>query len=91
MSDTHIPEGKEREVRAIGGAAIDGTPIAYIIVLASVTTVLAFIPFSITLGSGKGIPLSHYENKSQSAVFFLSLNSFIWIGVNCLCLFSDHP
>ncbi|MFN9394677.1 MAG: hypothetical protein ACK6BN_02200 [Pseudanabaena sp.] len=58
MSDTHIPEGKEREVRAIGGAAIDGTPIAYIIVLASVTTVLAFIPFSITLGSGKGIPLS---------------------------------
>ncbi|NMF58519.1 hypothetical protein [Pseudanabaena yagii] len=58
MSDTHIPEGKEREVRAIGGAAIDGTPIAYIIVLAAVTTVLAFIPFSITLGSGKGIPLS---------------------------------
>ena len=54
MSDTHIPEGKEREVRAIGGAAIDGTPIAYIIVLASVTTVLAFIPFSITLCLSQG-------------------------------------
>ncbi|MBD2151055.1 hypothetical protein H6F44_13140 [Pseudanabaena sp. FACHB-1277] len=52
------PQGQEREVKTIGGAAIDGTPIAYIIVLASVVTVLAFVPFSIVLGSGKGIPLS---------------------------------
>ncbi|NUN64573.1 hypothetical protein HCU40_07370 [Pseudanabaena biceps] len=58
MSQDSNPEGIEREVKAVGGAAIDGTPIAYIIVLAAVTTVLAFIPFSIVLGSGKGIPLS---------------------------------
>ncbi|WP_055076907.1 hypothetical protein [Pseudanabaena sp. 'Roaring Creek'] len=58
MTENQIPEGAEREVKMIGSAAIDGAPIAYIIVLASVATVLAFIPFSIVLGSGKGIPLS---------------------------------
>lgn len=58
MTENYTPEGSEREVKTMGGAAIDGAPIAYIIVLAAVVTVLAFIPFSITLGSGKGIPLS---------------------------------
>ncbi|MBD2177447.1 hypothetical protein H6F42_11040 [Pseudanabaena sp. FACHB-1998] len=58
MSENQTPQGIEREVKTMGGAAIDGAPIAYIIVLASVATVLAFIPFSIVLGSGKGIPLS---------------------------------
>lgn len=58
MTENQIPEGAEREVKTMGGAAIDGAPIAYIIVLAAVATVLAFIPFSIVLGSGKGIPLS---------------------------------
>lgn len=58
MTENQIPEGAEREVKTMGGAAIDGTPIAYIIVLAAVITVLAFVPFSIVLGSGKGIPLS---------------------------------
>ncbi|WP_271251614.1 hypothetical protein [Pseudanabaena sp. Chao 1811] len=58
MTENQIPEGAEREVKTMGGAAIDGTPIAYIIVLAAVVTVLAFVPFSIVLGSGKGIPLS---------------------------------
>ncbi|PZU98482.1 MAG: hypothetical protein DCE90_04075 [Pseudanabaena sp.] len=58
MNQEQIPEGVEREVKTVGGAAIDGAPIAYIIVLAAVVTVLAFIPFSIVLGSGKGIPLS---------------------------------
>ncbi|MBD2188730.1 hypothetical protein [Pseudanabaena mucicola] len=58
MSENQIPEGLEREVKTMGGAAIDGAPIAYVIVLAAVVTVLAFIPFSIVLGSGKGIPLS---------------------------------
>ena len=42
----------------MGGAAIDGALIAYIIVPASVVTVLAFIPFSIVLVLGKGILLS---------------------------------
>ncbi|PZV16466.1 MAG: hypothetical protein DCF20_08100 [Pseudanabaena sp.] len=58
MTENQTPEGVEREVKTMGGAAIDGAPIAYIIVLAAVATVLAFIPFSIVLGSGKGIPLS---------------------------------
>ena len=58
MAQNHIPKGEEREVKTMGGAAIDGAAIAYIIVLAAVVTVLAFVPFSIVLGSGKGIPLS---------------------------------
>jgi hypothetical protein len=58
MTEIHIPEGREREVKTMGGAAIDGTPITYIVVLAAVVAVLAFIPFSIALGSGKGMPLS---------------------------------
>ncbi|PZO39644.1 MAG: hypothetical protein DCF19_13770 [Pseudanabaena frigida] len=58
MPQNHIPEGEEREFKTIGSAAIDGAPIAYIIVLAAVVTVLAYVPFSITLGSGKGMPLS---------------------------------
>jgi hypothetical protein len=58
MEPNQSPQGTERIVKTRGGAAIDGTPIAYIIVLAAVVTVLSFIPFSIVLGSGKGIPLS---------------------------------
>ena len=38
----HIPVGKEREVKNISGAAIDGAPIAYIVVLAAVVTALAW-------------------------------------------------
>lgn len=48
----HVPVGKEREVKNIGGAAIDGAPIAYIVVLAAVVTALAFIPFSVVLALG---------------------------------------
>ena len=48
----HIPVGKEREVKNISGAAIDGAPIAYIVVLAAVVTALAFIPFSVVLAMG---------------------------------------
>lgn len=58
MTEEQIPSGQERKVKTMGSAAIDGTPIAYIIVLAAVVTVLAFVPFSVVLGSGKGIPLS---------------------------------
>jgi hypothetical protein len=54
MTEDQIPEGLEREVKTMGGAAIDGTPIAYIIVLAAVATVLAFIPF---LAQAKVFPL----------------------------------
>jgi len=45
------PAGEEREVRFLGGAAIDGAPVAYIIVLAAVVTALAFIPFSVILAA----------------------------------------
>jgi hypothetical protein len=53
-----IPAGQEREVKNIGGAAIDGTPIAYIVVLAAVVTALAFIPFSVVLASGGSFPMN---------------------------------
>lgn len=52
------PAGEEREVRFLGGAAIDGAPIAYIVVLAAVVTALAFIPFSVILASGGSFPMS---------------------------------
>ena len=53
------PDAEERQIRYLGSAAIDGAPIAYIVVLAAVTTALAFIPVSFVLGSGGGgIPLS---------------------------------
>ena len=52
------PAGEERKVEFLGGAAIDGAPIAYIVVLAAVVLVLAFIPFSVVLASGGSFPLS---------------------------------
>jgi len=52
------PVGKEREVKFLGGAAIDGAPVAYVVVLAAVVTALAFIPFSVVLASGGSFPLS---------------------------------
>jgi hypothetical protein len=53
-----LPEGEERKVEAVSSAAIDGTPIAYIVVLAAIVTTLSFIPFSIVLASGGSMPLS---------------------------------
>jgi hypothetical protein len=44
--------GEEREVQFLGGAAIDGAPIAFVIVMAAVVTALAFIPFSVIIGEG---------------------------------------
>jgi hypothetical protein len=52
------PTGAEREVRFLGGAAIDGAPVAYIVVLAAVVLALAFIPFSVILASGGSFPMS---------------------------------
>ena len=52
------PAGEEREVRLLSGAAIDGAPVAYIIVLAAVVTALAFIPFSVILAAGGSFPMS---------------------------------
>ncbi len=52
------PAGEERQVQFLGGAAIDGAPIAYIVVLAAVVAALAFIPISVILASGGSFPLS---------------------------------
>jgi hypothetical protein len=52
------PSGEERQVQFLGGAAIDGAPVAYIVVLAAVVTALAFIPFSVILASGGSFPMS---------------------------------
>lgn len=52
------PSGEEREVKFLGSASIDGAPVAYIVVLAAVVTVLAFIPFSIVMASGGSFPMS---------------------------------
>jgi hypothetical protein len=50
--------GEEREVKFLGGTAIDGAPVAYIVVLAAVVTGLAFVPLSAVIGSGKSFPMS---------------------------------
>ncbi len=52
------PAGREREVKFLGGASIDGAPVAYIVVLAAVLCALAFIPFSVVLASGGSFPVS---------------------------------
>ena len=58
MNLSERPTGEEREVRFLGGAAIDGAPVAYIIVLAAVVAALGVIPFSVILGSGGSFPMS---------------------------------
>lgn len=52
------PSGTEREVKHLGGASIDGAPIAYVVVFAAIVTALSFVPFSIELGGGGAFPLS---------------------------------
>lgn len=58
MNNNITPQGEERKIKFMSSATIDGTPVAYIIVLAAVVTVMAFIPMSIVLGSGKSFPMS---------------------------------
>lgn len=52
------PSGPERTVEFRGSAAIDGAPVAYVVVLSAVVTTLSFIPFSIVLSSGGSFPMS---------------------------------
>ncbi len=54
----HMPVGEERKVEFLGGAAIDGAPVAYIVVLAAVIVALSFFPFSVVLASGGSFPMS---------------------------------
>jgi len=50
--------GEERAIRFHDSAAIGGAPVAYVIVLAAVITVLSFIPFSIVLAGGSSFPMA---------------------------------
>ena len=56
--ETKQPAGEKREVVAHGGAAIDGAPVAYVVVLAAVIAALAFIPMSVVMASGGSFPMS---------------------------------
>jgi hypothetical protein len=58
MAFDRLPDGEERVVEVVNSSAIDGAPIAYIVVLAAIVTTLSFIPFSIVLASGGSMPLS---------------------------------
>ena len=50
--------GEERRVVQRAGPTIDGAPISYVITSASIVAVLAFVPLSVVVGSGKSFPLS---------------------------------
>ena len=56
--DNELLAGPERTVNYVGGATIDGAPIAYVVVLSAVCTALAFIPFSVIIALGGSFPLS---------------------------------
>ncbi|HNT76755.1 MAG TPA: hypothetical protein PKH77_17235 [Anaerolineae bacterium] len=60
LPQSELPAGEEREVRRLDRVAIDGAPIAYVLVLAAVVAALAFIPIpiSVVIGSGKNFPMS---------------------------------
>ncbi len=45
MNHQFVPRGEERQIQTLSGAMIDGSPIAYVVVLAAITTALSFIPF----------------------------------------------
>ncbi|RLC84448.1 MAG: hypothetical protein DRI37_09090 [Chloroflexi bacterium] len=55
---SNLPLGEEREVKRSSGVSLDGAPLTYIVTLAAVVAVLAFVPLSVVLGSGKSFPLS---------------------------------
>ena len=67
MTESQVPKGEERQVRAVGGASIDGAPIAYIIVWAAVLVVLSYIPIPVSavLGIGGTFPMSQAANSTR--------------------------
>jgi hypothetical protein len=52
------PTGPERDIQIRDRVSIDGAPIPYVVVLATVVAGLAFVPLSVVLGSGKSFPMS---------------------------------
>ena len=49
---------KEREIGRIATVSIDGSPVSYVVALAAVVAVLAFIPMSVIVSIGGSFPLS---------------------------------
>jgi len=60
VNPTEHPKGEERQVRLVGGAAIGGAPVSYIITWAAVLVVLSFVPIPVSavLGIGGTFPMS---------------------------------
>ena len=52
------PAGEERKVEFLGGVAIDGAPLTYMIALAAVVVALSFFPMSVILVTGGSFPIS---------------------------------
>lgn len=58
MVHDHAPIGARREIKAGGGAAIGGAPVAYVAIMAAIVAALAFVPASVVIGgAGGGWPL----------------------------------
>lgn len=53
-----VDRGQERKVEFLGGASVDGAPVAYVIVLAAVVLALSFIPFSVVVAAGGSFPMA---------------------------------
>jgi hypothetical protein len=58
MSEENRSSSNERQVTFLGGAAIDGAPVSFIVVMAALVTALSFVPLSVVMGSGGSFPLS---------------------------------
>ena len=60
MTTPQAPKGEERPVHSIGGTAIGGAPVSYIIAWAAVLVVLSFVPMPVSavLGIGGTFPMS---------------------------------
>jgi hypothetical protein len=52
------PIGEERQIESLNTAAIDGAPITYLIVLASIVVALSFFPMSVIIAIGGSFPMS---------------------------------
>lgn len=46
------PAGEKREVSRLGAVTIDGTPVAYVAIMAAIVAAFAFIPASVVIGGG---------------------------------------
>jgi hypothetical protein len=57
-TDNATPRGERRNVSAVGGVTIGGTPVSYVAIMAAIVAVLAFVPASVVIGgTGAGWPL----------------------------------